>query len=116
MARIPVEQAEAGMVLAESVTDRRGRLLIPGGKELSERYLSALPMWGITHIEVEGEAPGGEEDLLESVEPWALARATTETDDLFLHANRSHPAMAHLYHFRVRRRAREIQKGGEHAG
>ncbi len=102
------------MVLAEGVTDRRGRLLIPAGRSLEERNLSSLPMWGITHILVEGDAPGTQEDPLESLEPWALAQAAAEMDELFLHANRSHPAMAELRRIRTERRAKQIQKEGRH--
>ena len=54
---VTIEQAQPGMVLAAPVTDRRGRLLIPADACLSTRHVQALQMWGVSHIEVEGEVP-----------------------------------------------------------
>lgn len=113
---LPAEKAKAGMVLAEPVKDRRGRLLLPAGKVLEERYLEALPMWGVTHIAVEGEAGGDDtaasQDPWATLEPWALAQATHELEELFAHANRSHPLLALLHRTRVLRRALALQEGG----
>jgi len=111
---IPVDKAEIGMVLASEVKDQKGRLLIPAGRELQERYLNALPMWGITQIEVEGEESEPEGDSLDTLEPWAVDRARGEVDRLFLRAGVTHPVMARLYEIRLEGRARQIQKGGDH--
>jgi hypothetical protein len=113
VALIPVEQAELGMVLSSPVTDRRGRLIMPAGKALEEKHLDALPMWGISHIEVEGAGPETHDDPLEKVAPWALAQAGEEMDGLFLHANNSHPVIRELKALRTARRALAIQGGGQ---
>ena len=114
VAMIPVDKAEIGMVLASEVKDQKGRLLIPAGRELQERYLNALPMWGITQIEVEGEESDPEGDSLDTLEPWAVDRARGEVDRLFLRADVTHPVVARLHEIRLEGRARQIQKGGEH--
>jgi hypothetical protein len=101
------------MVLAEGVMDQRGRLLIPAGKEISERYLDALPKWGITHVEIEGEDTGSEDEMSEAVEPWAVSKAMEVVDEHFLLANRSHPVMKELSEICVHRKAREIQAEGQ---
>lgn len=112
---IPIDRAEVGMVLAEPVKDRRGRLLLPAGRVLEERYLEALPMWGVSHVAVEGEGGGGEASappvFRETLQPWALAQATHELEELFAHANRSHPLLAFLHRSRVLRRALALQRG-----
>jgi hypothetical protein len=100
------------MVLVEGVTDLRGRLLIPAGKELSERYLECLPMWGVTAIEVEGDDPGGESIGSEDVEPWALEKASKLVEEHFQLSNPSHPVIGALISICTRRRAVEIQKEG----
>lgn len=110
MASIPVEQAEVGMVLSAPVTDRRGRLLMPAGKELEEKHLEALPMWGVAVIDVEGDGPDAPDDVLEAIEPWAMAAASEEVDGWFVHTNVSHPVMRELKAIRTLRRAAEIQK------
>jgi len=101
------------MVLVMGVKDRRGRLLIPAGNDLSERNLECLPMWGVTHIEVEGDDPGPEIERMESSEPWAVSQAEEMVDDLFQLTDRSHPFVEELSAVCVHRRAREIQKKGQ---
>ncbi len=113
MALIPVDKAELGMVLSAPVTDRRGRLLMPAGRPLEEKHLDALPMWGITQIEVEGDGPGVGEDATEEVAPWALDRAGEEVGQLFRHDDGTHPVMQELRTFRTLARAMEIQREGE---
>lgn len=100
------------MVLAANVLDKRGRVLIPAGKELIEKYVAALPAWGVTRIEVEGdEIEGVDAD----VEPWALDKATEELDTLFQKSNRGHPAIDALFDACVARRATQIQAAaGDH--
>jgi hypothetical protein len=101
------------MVLAEGVTDLKGRLLIPAGKELTERYLECLPMWGVTTIDVEGDDPAAEETGLDTVEPWALEKARTLVSDHFQLSIPSHPVIEALIPICVQRRAIEIQKEGQ---
>lgn len=107
MPLIDVANARSGMVLSADVRDRRGRVLIPSGKELKERYLSALPMWGITHVEIEGDEP---EPAEQEIDEATLARATQEVGRRFEHANRAHPAIEALLAVCVRRRAEELQR------
>lgn len=107
MPLIDVTSARSGMVLSADVRDRRGRVLIPRGKELRERYLSALPMWGITHVEIEGQDPTVTEA---EVDEAALEQAGKDVARRFQHANRAHPAIDALLSVCVRRRAEEIQR------
>ncbi len=107
MATIDVSQAQAGMVLAADVLDKRGRLLVPAGKELSEKHIGALPAWGVAHIEVEGDDLAGADAI--EVEPWALEAATAEVDRLFSKTNRAHPMIAALTDVCVERKAAHLQ-------
>ena len=112
LALIPADKAELGMVLSAPVTDRRGRLLMPAGRALEEKHLDALPIWGITQIEVEGDGPDSEEDPAEDLAPWALKRAGEDVSQLFLHDDGTHPVMQELREFRSLARAKEIQREG----
>jgi hypothetical protein len=112
---IPVEKAEVGMVLEEGVSDRRGRLLMPAGRALEEKHLQALPMWGVTHILVEGVESDPEEEERRDLEPWAMAQAGEELSHVFLHADEQHPVIRALSALRIRRRALEIQREASHA-
>lgn len=114
MATIDVSHAQAGMVLAADILDKRGRLLIPAGKELSERHVGALAQWGVDRIEVEGDGPegaaGGE------IEPWAVDQAASEIDLLFSRVNRQHPMMESLAEACVQRRAAALQADATQGG
>lgn len=114
MALIPVEKAEVGMVLAEPVLDRRGRLLMPAGRELEGKHLEALPMWGISHVQVEGEGVPDDDKLMEEMAPWAVAQAGEEIAHRFLHAGVGHPAMKALSAMAIKRRALELQREESH--
>jgi hypothetical protein len=105
LALIDVSQAQAGMVLAADILDKRGRVLIPTGAELKEKHLGALPAWGVTRIEVEGDDVEGSAE----VEPWALEEADKELGGLFSATNRGHPAIDALYDVCKHRVAARIQ-------
>lgn len=110
MALVTVDQAQPGMVLAEGVTDKRGRLLIPAGNELSERHVGALKMWGVTHLEIEGDGPAGDENL--DIDPEVLTRAEQEVDEHLGSNNIEHPFVAALRGSAVRRHAETLTRGG----
>ena len=108
MPLIDVTHARAGMILTADVRDRRGRVLIPEGKELKERYLAALPMWGITQIEVEGSEEIVANDT--PAEEWAIAQANEDLAGRFRNANRTHPAIEALFAVCVQRRAEDLSR------
>ena len=110
MALVTVDQAQPGMVLAEGVTDKRGRLLIPAGNELSERHVGALKMWGVTHLEIEGDGPEGD-DLID-IDPEVLARAEHEVDEHLGKNNPEHPFIAALRGRAVRQHAAQLASRG----
>jgi hypothetical protein len=102
------------MVLAEGVTDRRGRLLIPAGRALEERHLDALPMWGISQVVVEGGDPGEEAEALGPLDSCCVHQAQEEVEPLFRLANLEHPAMKVVWSARIKRRAQELQQEKAH--
>ncbi len=111
MTVVSVDHAEPGMVLAAAVTDRQGRLLIPEGKELTDRHVNALRMWGVTHVDIEG---GGDlNDGYGAVEPELLHDAETYLHGHFSRTDIEHPFVALLFEYCVTRRAHQLQKQGE---
>ena len=100
MAVVSVERAQPGMVLAAEVVDRKGRRLIPAEAELTERHVQALKMWGIPHIEIEGEA---EDDSLPTVSPEVEQKLRQEVEERFGSAETSHPFLAALVTFATER-------------
>jgi len=111
MGLIPVDRVEAGMVLQAAVVDLRGRLLIPAGKELSERHVAALPMWGVKHIEIQGPDPAVEAQP--DVDPEALSSAESAVAAHFVNADGGHPFLIELRRVCVQRMAIEIARQQE---
>lgn len=109
MALVTVAQAQPGMVLSSAVEDQRGRLLIPAGNELGERHVKALQMWGVTHLEIEGEEPEG--GTAPDLDPETLALVETAIDEHLGDNDPDHPFVAALRRHAVQRRADSIAHG-----
>jgi hypothetical protein len=114
MASVSIDQTRAGMVLAADVVDRRGRLLIPAGRALSEKHVGALRMWGVDHVEIQGEHV--EEGPATTVAPEQLAQAEQEVGELFRNASGDHPFLSHLRRVSAERRALALAEDLEKAG
>ena len=94
MAVVTLDQVHAGMVLADDVRDRRGRLLMPSGRELTEKHLEAFRMWGVTAVDIDGGPT--KETPRRVFDEAILARADWETDLLFTNASEDHPFLNEL--------------------
>lgn len=114
MGHIAVERAEPGMVLQADVVDLRGRLLIPAGRELTDRNVTALPMWGITHIEVEGEET--ETPIEAEIDDEMVAAAEAQVADRFANAGGPHPFLDALRSSCAKRVARSLALAARPAG
>lgn len=99
------------MVLAADILDKRGRLLVPAGKELAAKHVRALPAWGVSRIEVEGDEITPAVEL----EPWAVEQAAADVDSLFGRVNREHPLFQALTTVCVERFAMALQEGSSDA-
>jgi hypothetical protein len=108
MSLIAVANARPGMVLHADIQDRRGRLLLPAGKELSEKHIAALPMWGVEVVDIEGQ------EQLEvaacEIDPRLLARARARVAVLFTNASDDHPFLNELRELCAESLARELMR------
>ena len=113
MALVIADQVRPGMVVATEVVDRRGRLLIPAGSELSEQHVQALRMWGVTHLEVEGD--GFEDDPPVDEDPEVVAAAEAAVDSILQLNAPAHPFIAVLRKIAVKRQAEALSRAGDSA-
>ena len=67
MKRVPLQEAAPGMVLAKSVTNAAGHVVVAAGMVVDERVLAYLNRMGKEAVYVE-RAPGGSTD--KSLEDW----------------------------------------------
>jgi len=90
--RVCVTDLRAGMVLASNVTGVGGRLLLPGGAEISEQHLRVFNIWGVTEADVR-------EDSMEGVSvrrPEHARAGSVYADTLFDHTDMRVPPMPFL--------------------
>lgn len=109
MPLVSVDDAQAGMVLATDVTDRRGRLLIPAGRELDPKHLQALKMWGIPQVEVEGDDVGT--DAAAALDPALLGKAREILADRLQNLPMEHPLVLALVETALPALAQDLADG-----
>lgn len=83
---------------------------MPAGLQISDRHIAILEMWGIAHVEVEGE----ELEEAMDVEPWKIEKARTEIGARLANLDENHPFSGQLITFSVERRARTIEGEPSH--
>lgn len=110
MPRIVLDQAVAGMVLDQPVTNANGRILIPSGIELAEKHIKALKMWGIPDVSVKGGDSAALADPTAALDPAVLARAQAEVAERFKFADTTQPVMAEIFKQAVMHHARNQPK------
>ena len=89
------------MTVTEDVLDRRGRVLVPAGAELSQRTLDALEGWGVEQIKVDGEDDGPVE-----LDPLEVEAAKAQLKDRFRGTDIEHPFVAAVLEGAARNRVR----------
>ena len=98
MGVINIEDIRPGMILAESVKDRRGRVLLGEGSGITERHLKILRMWGITEADIQGvEREQVVAQAVAELDASLLQAAEARAQQLFQHTDREHPAIRELF-------------------
>lgn len=106
-----LDDARPGMVLAADVKDRRGRLLLTAGREVTVHALRIFKIWGVTEVEVVGcEPPAAADDGPADLVRLEAARA--HLAECFRYADRAHPAIVELFDLAARRLAHHEDDGG----
>lgn len=100
MEYVTLDQIQTGMVVEENVVDKSGRMLLPAGKEITEKHLKVFKTWGVTHVAVGGgESKETENELvqhhLDDPESPLLAEAKEAIEHVFsLNRSPSEPVKA----------------------
>lgn len=109
---VPVDDLEAGMVLADEVRDQQGRLLMPSGTELTDRHLRAFQMWGIMTVRI--RTGDGTEPAEPPLTAEALAAGRAVVLARLRDTDASHPFIAELVERCGEREARRLARSGTH--
>jgi hypothetical protein len=97
MGMIRLESVEPGMILANDLKERGGRILLGAGAEISQRHLVIFKAWGITEVDIQGaENKDLEEVPDQSLDPALLEEIKAQTAELFRHTDLQHVAIKEL--------------------
>ena len=113
MGILSVEDLEAGMVIAEDVRDRSGRLLIGKGAELSDKTLRVLKTWGIIEVEVEGADSVDGDNAIEALDSDTVEGIKDQLTERFRHNQIDHVVISTLYELVFEHEAMKIVEGEE---
>jgi hypothetical protein len=107
--KVAIENIEIGMVLADDVRDRSGRMLLGAGAELTQKHLVVFRTWGVLDADIVGLGSDDTADSIPTdVDPLALAAAEQEIAPLFRNTNRNHPAVIELMKLATLRKVHHV--------
>jgi hypothetical protein len=108
---IALDNLTTGMVLADDVHDRSGRLLLGCGSELSQKHLVIFRTWGVSEVNIAGSGESdGHTSLPLDVTPEELARAEKSLEPIFRIAGTDHPVMKEILQLAALRKVTHGQK------
>lgn len=115
MGRLPLTALKPGMVLAEQVRDRNGRLLLDSGVVLEERHLRIFKIWGVAEVAVTpGAADASQQPSEEEFEiPTEILEASRQYQKArFAHNDSTFTPIVRLENYCVERLARKATQQG----
>lgn len=96
MGSVRIKELTPGMVLADDVTDIKGRLLLPKGKPVGPEHIRIFKIWGVSQVRAAGIA--GENELPETaIDPARLESIRRELEERFRLTDRNHPAIREIF-------------------
>ncbi len=98
MGMINIDDIQPGMTLARDVKDKAGRVLLTAKTELTDGHIKIFKKWGVLGADIEGvnREEVADNELL-AMDPVALEEAKARAEELFVHADTSHPVMKELF-------------------
>jgi HD-like signal output (HDOD) protein len=100
MSIVHTDNIRERMVLSAEVKDVKGRLLLKKGQKIESNHIRILKMWGITEVNVVGDA-SGDEDTETTIDKELIEKVTEDTRRDFVHVDLDHPAISELFRLTV---------------
>lgn len=85
------------MVLSDDVRDTKGRLLLTRGKPIGPDHIRIFKIWGIPQVGIIGAPETAEPATALPIDPAWLETVHKETEKLFCHTDREHPAVQEIF-------------------
>ena len=110
MPSVNIDNLEAGMVLADDVRDRNGRLLLAKGATIETRHLLIFRTWGVVAAAIEGEEGPSADPLPAGISQMELERAREALLARYRHVDLNQPVMSELLRLASLRKVRNDRK------
>jgi hypothetical protein len=108
MGTINLADLQVGMIVASEVQNGNGQLLLPAGTEINQKHLTILQAWGITEVNVQGVSRDEVVAMAAAqIDPAVLSAAEASNQELFRHADQTHPVIKELFTLCVMRKVRQ---------
>ena len=109
MRNINIDDLKPGMVVAESIRDRNGRMLLGEGTELTPKHIRICKAWGITEAIIEGESEeGGKPGFVNTTDPKSYEIANDYMLKRFMFNDQENETVKELYRLATIRKAIDI--------
>ncbi|MFO7709838.1 MAG: HDOD domain-containing protein [Desulfobacterales bacterium] len=115
MGAVRIKELRTGMVLADDVTDIKGRLLLPKGKPIGPEHVRIFKIWGIPQVQVVG-TPGEAEASAPAIDPARLESVRRSLEHRFRLTDRNHPAIREIFSQALQARAAGLLPMDDPAG
>jgi putative nucleotidyltransferase with HDIG domain len=96
MGSVRIKELKPGMVLAEDVTDIKGRRLLPKGRPIAPEHIRIFKIWGVAQVQVAGPPEEGEASA-KPIDPARLESVRRGLEERFRLTDRSHPAIREIF-------------------
>lgn len=103
MGTLNIDDIEIGMELAEDVTNFNGTILLKAGAIITEKYLMAFKVWGITEANIEGVEESNFDELF-AVDAETNAMMDQELAYIFQKNDMEDSIIAEIYRLVKKRR------------
>ncbi|MCK4503748.1 MAG: hypothetical protein KAU22_12000 [Desulfuromonadales bacterium] len=99
MSNLQIDQLTPGMVLAEDIKSKNGRLLITHGMELTEKHLLILRTWGVQEVVIATGIDNAQGSSLQNpseITAEQLEKAMEDLRPIFRLVDLTHPVFKEL--------------------
>ncbi|MCU0561116.1 MAG: HDOD domain-containing protein [Desulfobacterales bacterium] len=107
MGSVRIKELKAGMVLADDVTDIKGRLLLPKGRPIGPDHIRIFKIWGVARVNVMG-GPKECEPAGQPIDPARLEAIRRALENRFRLTDRNHPVVQEIFAQALQARASDL--------
>jgi len=112
---VKIDQLVEGMCVVHPVINHRGQVLVEAGRDITEKHLRILRMWGVTEVNIKGGAGKADPDYaINNIPQEVIDRARVHVTNRFRQTDMKHPAVHALAKINLNATIRRLIKEISH--